>query len=128
MCVCDVYLPFNPSFLTPCMIDMYHNLFDLRITCIFHVCVRVYVCVCVCLLLFPILSYTHRVSEPEHTLTCVQMAACLKKLFGLGDVAVKAAVLLYPKLTDPAAFESAVLHVAFQFDDERADVKAALGL
>lgn len=56
------------------------------------------------------------------------MTACLKRLFGLGDVAVKGAVILYPKLSDPENFLGQVLPVAFEFDDERADVKQALGL
>ena len=56
------------------------------------------------------------------------MTQALKKLFGLGNVAVKGAVILYPKLTDAAAFEAEVLPHAFQFDDERAEVRAALGL
>jgi len=32
------------------------------------------------------------------------MTACLKQLFGLGDVAVKGAVILHPNLTDPQNF------------------------
>eukprot|EP00039_Didymoeca_costata_P030910 m.32069 g.32069 ORF g.32069 m.32069 type:complete len:99 (+) comp8375_c0_seq1:86-382(+) len=63
----------------------------------------------------------------DHKLSCEQAAKVLKELFGLGDVAVKAATLMHPQLTDPNNV-TATLLPAFKFDDEREDAKKALGL
>lgn len=45
----------------------------------------------------------------DHKLACVQAAELLKIMFGVGDIGVQAAVLIYPQLTDPDQAEAVSL-------------------
>eukprot|EP00040_Diaphanoeca_grandis_P019824 m.105009 g.105009 ORF g.105009 m.105009 type:complete len:99 (+) comp27611_c0_seq1:127-423(+) len=64
----------------------------------------------------------------DHAVTCTQAVEVLKVLFGLGDVAVQAAVLIHPKLVDPQHIESVLLKDGFQYNDERQEAKEKMGL
>lgn len=66
-------------------------------------------------------------SDEGHNLSCEQAAEVLKLLFGLGDVAIKAAVAMKPHLSDPEHIDPTLLS-AFQYDDEKQDAKEQLGL
>jgi hypothetical protein len=59
--------------------------------------------------------------------SCEQTIQFLGTFFGLGDCTVQAAVLVFPKIVDQAAFES-VLAKGFKFEEERADVRKRLNL
>ena len=63
----------------------------------------------------------------DHKLTCSEAVVLLELMFGVGDIAVQAMALMQPNLTDPDQIAAVVLP-AFKFEDERSDVKTALGL
>mmetsp|Transcript_5106 Transcript_5106/g.13267 ORF Transcript_5106/g.13267 Transcript_5106/m.13267 type:complete len:98 (-) Transcript_5106:88-381(-) len=64
----------------------------------------------------------------DHQLTCEQAVGILQLMFGLGDVAIKALAAMHPRLTDPENVQGVLIEDGFQYDDERADARAQLGL
>lgn len=62
----------------------------------------------------------------DHHLTCKQGVQVLQLLFGLGDIGVRAAVLMKPCIVDPDQIEPVLLRQGFQYDDERDDARVAM--
>ena len=50
----------------------------------------------------------------------------LKLLFGLGDTAIQALLIIHPHLTDPENAEGVLIQQGFQYADERENAMAAI--
>eukprot|EP00035_Acanthoeca_spectabilis_P022343 m.443200 g.443200 ORF g.443200 m.443200 type:complete len:98 (+) comp18937_c0_seq1:1603-1896(+) len=64
----------------------------------------------------------------DHKLTCEQAVGILQLLFGLGDVGIQALVAIRPQIVDPENVEPVLIENGFEYGDEKADAKKALGL
>ena len=65
-------------------------------------------------------------APPPPSLPGLAAVEVLQLLFGMGDICVQAAVLIKPRLVDPANIEVVLLAKGFQYDDEREDARQAL--
>eukprot|EP01087_Luapelamoeba_hula_P017502 TRINITY_DN5523_c0_g1_i1.p2 TRINITY_DN5523_c0_g1~~TRINITY_DN5523_c0_g1_i1.p2 ORF type:complete len:100 (-),score=28.28 TRINITY_DN5523_c0_g1_i1:53-352(-) len=65
-------------------------------------------------------------SAEGHWFTCAQVKE-LVEVQHFGEAKTMTAVLLYPKVIDPDNFEATVIS-AYQFEEDKKEVKAAIGL